>query len=499
MDEEPLSLMGYLDGLRRWWWLLLVVPLAMAGITAFVSANAPVQPLRYRATATILLQGSAGVNNFPRMATSRPALDAAIKESRLSVTIDELQAAVSARMVPGTDFLEIDAVHTQPSIATANANAVAEGLARYVEEIRESQFIATRAELSKQLANLETFTLSSDVAASLGRALEGSLASLTGIVILLPAETPVNPLPFAANHPVRNSGIALVLGFLLSILLAGFLDYVRNPSGSAAMFQQRYGLSHLGTVPRWTKKTGAEGELAVTSDAASGTVEAIRQAATNIEFGTRACGINSIVMASPDTGEGRSSLMANLAVAISSSWKKVVVVDADLRRPSLHGYFGLDNQAGLTSLSSDPDLNVGDVVQDTRYVGLRVITSGPPPSDPVALLKSPKMASLIKRLESEYDLVLVDTPPMAPLADGAVIASQVGATIMMVRPASANVVAVRLALGNLEKANARVLGFIWNRVPRGSITHYARYGKQRRSRAANPGGRTIGAQAPQIQ
>ena len=88
---------------------------------------------------------------------------------------------------------------------------------------------------------------------------------------------------------------------------------------------------------------------------------------------------------------------------------------------------------------------------------------------------------------------------MAPLADGAVIASQVGATIMMVRPASANVVAVRLALGNLEKANARVLGFIWNRVPRGSITHYARYGKQRRSRAANPGGRTIGAQAPQIQ
>ena len=165
MDEEPLSLMGYLDGLRRWWWLLLVVPLAMAGITAFVSANAPVQPLRYRATATILLQGRAGGNNFPRMATSRPALDAAIKESRLSVTIDELQAAVSARMVPGTDFLEIDAVHTQPSIATANANAVAEGLARYVEEIRESQFIAARAELSKQLANLETFTLSSDVGA----------------------------------------------------------------------------------------------------------------------------------------------------------------------------------------------------------------------------------------------------------------------------------------------------------------------------------------------
>ena len=325
------------------------------------------------------------------------------------------------------------------------------------------------------------------------------MLSLSGVALLVPAETPVNPLPTAADHMVRDTGIALVIGFLISVLLVEVLDYISNPAGSAAMFQRRFGLSHLGTVPRWTNGAGASGDLAVTNGSALGSVEAMRQAAANVEFRPRSWGIKSIVVASPDTGEGRSSLMANLAVAISSSWKKVVVVDADLRRPSLHRFFGSGNQVGLTSLLSNPDLEIEDVVQGTLYEGLRVITSGSASAGPVALLKSPKMASLIKRLESEYDLVLVDRPPMAPLADSAGIASQVGATIMVVNPTSAHVASLRLALGNREKANARVLGFIWNRVPRGSIANYARYEKQCRSRAANRGGRAMGVQAALIQ
>ena len=378
--------------------------------------------------------------------------------------------------------MEIDAVHTQPQIAAENANAVAAGFVSYVEGIRESQFIAARTELPNQLAELGEFALVGEVAESLGSTLENLLSSLSGVTLVTPAETPADSLPAPANHTVRNTAMALIAGILLSIPLVLILDYFRNPIGSAAMFQRRFGLSHLGTVPRWSKGIRGAGVLAVSSGADRETAEAIRQAAANVEFGARAWGINSIVMASPDKGEGQSSLMANLAVAISSRWKRVVVVDADLRHSSLHGYFGLGNQVGLASLLADPDLDVGNVIQDTKYDGLQVITGGDVPADPVALLKSPRMAGLIKRLESDYDLVLVDTPPMAALADGAVIASQVGAAIMVVNPTNAHIAGVKLALGNLEKANTRVLGFIWNRVARGSVARYVRYERESRSR-----------------
>ncbi|PKB78923.1 MAG: hypothetical protein BZY88_15955 [SAR202 cluster bacterium Io17-Chloro-G9] len=322
MEEDPWNLREYLEGLRRWWWVLLVVPLAPAGITAGVSASEPVQPLTYKATATFLLEGSAGVNNFPPLVTTRPALDAAAKQAGLSSTVEELQASVSARLVPGTDFLEINATHTQPTMAADNANAVAAEFARQVAKIRESQLSAARDELAKQLEVLGEFASVRRVADTVASTLETGLSSLNGVTLVVPAEAPVNSVSVTANHMVRDTIIALVVGVLLSVGLVMLLDYLRNPVGSAAMFQRRFNIPHLGTVPRWSKGVGGGGDLAVESDAASGFVEAIRQAAANIEFGARAWGINSIVVASPDIREGRTSLMANLAVAVSPIGKR---------------------------------------------------------------------------------------------------------------------------------------------------------------------------------
>ena len=536
MEEDALNPREYLEGLLRWWWVLLVVPLMLAGIIAAVGANEPAPPPQYRATATVLMQSRSGVNNFPQLVTTRPFLDAAVKRSGLSVSLDELQAIVSARLVADTDFLEIRATHTQPAQAAGIANAVAAEFVRHVQEIRESQLTAGRAELVRRLeplgefaevlrvveaveTSLETLVPSlagvalvvpveasltggsaelvrqSEAVSELANvlrvfetvdaSLESLMPSLAGVALVVAAEPPQSPLPQPKNHMIRNVTLGLVVGLMLSIGLVMLLDYLRNPAGSAPLFQRRFGISHLGTVPRWSKGTGKSRNLLVDSDPEPGSAEAIKQAAANIEFGARASGINSIVVASPDIGEGRSSLIANLAVAISSSWKKVVVVDADLRLPSLHSYFGLNNDVGLASLLADPGLDVSSVLQETSHDGLWVLTSGPLPADPVGLLNSPRMAGLIKRLENEAGLVLVDTPPMAALADGAVVASQVGAAVMVVNPSSSRTGDVKLVLGNLEQANARVLDFIWNRVAHSSITHYARYEKHCRRRAAN--------------
>ncbi len=184
-----------------------------------------------------------------------------------------------------------------------------------------------------------------------------------------------------------------------------------------------------------------------------------------------------MAVTSPDLGEGRSSLIANLGYAMSSSQEKVVLVDADLRRPSLHTYFKLENGAGLSDFLSNPDIEIDGILRHTVYSGVRVITSGPPAADPVGLLKSHRMHELLKLLEADYHMVLVDTPPLASLAAGAVVAAQVGGSILVVNTSISRLDAVGLALGNLEQAGAKMLSFIWNGASSGSLSRYSRYQK----------------------
>ena len=137
----------------------------------------------------------------------------------------------------------------------------------------------------------------------------------------------------------------------------------------------------------------------------------------------------------------------------------------------------MENTTGLSDLLSNPEIEIKDVLRDTVYSGVKVITSGSPVSDPVALLKSARFGALVKQLEGEYHMVLVDTPPMATLADGAVVAAQVSGCVMVVNASTTRLDAVVMALGNLEKAGAAMVGFIWNGVASRSSGRYARYQK----------------------
>ena len=160
-----------------------------------------------------------------------------------------------------------------------------------------------------------------------------------------------------------------------------------------------------------------------------------------------------------------------------------MLVDADLRRPSLHSYFKLENVSGLSDFLANPEIEVETVLRDTVYSGVRVITSGAPAADPIGLLKSPRMAELIKRLERDYHMVLLDTPPIASVADGAVVAAQVGGSILVVNTAITRLDSVGIALGNLGKAGANMLGFIWNGQATGSPGRFSRYQKHCRKQS----------------
>ncbi|PKB65069.1 MAG: hypothetical protein BZY80_01015 [SAR202 cluster bacterium Io17-Chloro-G2] len=477
MQDEALDLREFLGALGKWWWVIAGLPLLIGVVTAGAGLASSVPEPKYEAKATLLLEGSAATSSYPSLIVTRPFLKGVINQTALPLSLDQVQAMVSARQVANTQFLEVRAISDQPAMALRVADAVAVSFVTHIDAIREEQIAAQREEMAIQMAAMGLFSTTAELVEVITDTIRQTMPAFGRVTLAASAEEPRNAIPLEQRHIVRNSVLGAAVGLLLSVGLVMLLEYQRAPIGSATMFQRRFGLIHLGTVPRWPKSAGRTRELTVNGASSSSEAEAIRQVATNIEFGAKGKRIKSLAIASPDLGEGRSSLLANLGYALSSSDEKVVLVDADLRRPSLHTYFKLENTAGLSDFLANPEIEVEEVLRDTVYSGVKVITSGPPAADPVALLKSPRMGDLLNRLENEYHMVLVDTPPLVSLADGAVVAAQVGGSVMVVNTSTTRMDAVVFAMGNLEKAGANMLGFVWNGVTSRSPGRYSRYQK----------------------
>jgi capsular exopolysaccharide synthesis family protein len=182
-------------------------------------------------------------------------------------------------------------------------------------------------------------------------------------------------------------------------------------------------------------------------------------------------------MVSPATGDGRSSAAANLSIALAEVWKNVVLLDADLRCPSLHRYFGVENRIGLSSFLADADLEIARVIQDTPYQRLKIVPGGPVPANPVELLSCPRMKWLIDYLKETADVVLVDTPPLLAVTDGVVVGSQVEGVVLLVNGPGCRAETVRTAASYLEKAGASILGYLWNGKNYGGFGNHFQSGR----------------------
>ena len=154
--------------------------------------------------------------------------------------------------------------------------------------------------------------------------------------------------------------------------------------------------------------------------------------AASLDFTATAAQSKTVAVISPRRGDGRSSLVACLGVALSNHWRQVILVDSDFRHPSLHNLFDLDNFLGLSDLLANPDLALADVLRSTNYPGLQVVTSGAIPANPTNLVSSPRMSGVLETLKASAELVLIDTPPSLENVDGTLMASQVDAVVMAV-------------------------------------------------------------------
>lgn len=219
--------------------------------------------------------------------------------------------------------------------------------------------------------------------------------------------------------------------------------------------------------------TTAPINLTTINEPTSVITEQIKTIRTNINFAATDKKLRTLMVTSAMPGEGKSTVSCNLAVEYAKEGMKVLLVDADLRRPTIHKTFGLENNKGLSSWLANQMDNVNDAIHPV-IGNLYVMPSGPKPPNPAELLGSNKMTEFLTSATRNLDLVIVDAPPILPVTDSQLLANKVDGTVLVVRQGVAQKVAVRDAVNSLKKSQANILGAVLNDVRDGS--HHGYYG-----------------------
>lgn len=190
--------------------------------------------------------------------------------------------------------------------------------------------------------------------------------------------------------------------------------------------------------------------------------EQFRTLRTNIEFASIGTDeLKTVMFTSPEVSDGKSTVSANAAVTWAHDGKKVLVIDADLRRSTVHTTFGVSNRAGLTTLlaSHEPHME-SELIQETFVPNLYVLTSGPTPPNPAELLNSNRMAQLMAQLREHFDIVVVDVPPVLAVTDAQVLLPQIDGVVLVVTMEKTYKVNIKRTVDALRLGEARILGFV---------------------------------------
>lgn len=244
------------------------------------------------------------------------------------------------------------------------------------------------------------------------------------------------------------------------------LEYLDYTFKKPEELEQAYGKAILGAVGR--VEGGSRGEAArekvVITQPKSSIAEAFRSLRTNLQFASLDKPIRSLLVTSSAPLEGKTFVATNLAIAVAQTGMRVVLVDGDLRRPTLHRIFGLSNDLGGAQLLLESQAEIAPCLRSTEVAGLKVLCSGSPPPNPSEILSSKRMGEIVRRLLESAELVIIDSPPVGVVTDAAILASQVDAVLQIVRAGLTRRDMVLKGRDSLATVGGRVLGPVLNMV-----------------------------------
>ena len=272
------------------------------------------------------------------------------------------------------------------------------------------------------------------------------------------------------EKPVRpkvklNLVLGLIAGLALAMVAVFVLEWIDNSIKTLDEFERQIGQPVYGVIPRIVLAPGDPPEkmLVTQSHPKSPISESFRTLRTNIQFADPDRKIASLLVTSAGPSEGKSTIVSNLSITIANLGIKTLLIDCDLRKPNLHNIFGIERDPGLTNAIMG-EMAWRDAVRPTSIDDLRVLPSGPIPPNPTELLGSRHMRDVLAQAKEEYEVVLLDSPPVIAVTDAALLSSLVDGTLLVVEMGRSRTKAVERAVSLLENVQARLLGVVANHV-----------------------------------
>jgi capsular exopolysaccharide synthesis family protein len=452
-----------LTTLRRAWWLLAVAAVLGTGAAAVVNATSAVtyeaQVQQFVSIANDssdqnnILNGSQftlqRVKSYTQVATSGQVLDPVILQLKLPTTADQLAGHVTATNPLDTVLIEIAVTDTSPVRAADIANAVARQLSKVVQEIESPQ---TGAPAPVKLTTTQ------------------------------PATAPTTPV---APRKTLNLALGLLVGLAAGAGGALLREQLNTTVKTPDDVETLTGTVPLGLVPF---DSAAKTQPLVTDEQADGRAEAFRTLRTNLRFADVDHPPRSIVVTSPMPGEGKSMSACNIALTLALAGSRVVLIEADLRKPRVGEYLGLDSAVGLTNVLAGQHA-LEDVLVPWRRQVLTVLLAGPVPPNPSELLGSQHMENLLKTLLGDFDYIIIDSPPLLPVTDAAVLATLTDGALLIARHGKSTRDDIEQAAHALAAVNAKLLGTVLNGIPlrgRGYSYGYSYSDSRRGSKPSRP-------------
>jgi non-specific protein-tyrosine kinase len=295
--------------------------------------------------------------------------------------------------------------------------------------------------------------------------------AMDNVVVVEPAELPLYPI---RPRPFFNALLASVVGAAVAVGVAFLLEYLDDTIKTSEDIGQALRLSTLGAITRF-QSTGEEGRLIAAIHPRSPISEAYRALRTNIQFSSVDRPLKALLVTSTNPVEGKSTTVANLGVVMAQAGLSVIIVDSDLRRPSLHQVFDVSRNLGLTNALLDKDPNSDGYLQATKVENLRVLASGPLPPNPSELLSSKRMGELIEQLKEESDILLFDSPPILAVTDASLLANRVDGVLLVVDAGTTRREVALRGKEQLDKVGANILGAALNKLSHGRGGGYYYY------------------------
>lgn len=406
----------------------------------------------------------AKVKNYESVAKSRLVADRVIAALELNTTADALLGTISVKVPLDTAEIRVTALSTDPATAQRVADAWVNGLAAQVQVIETVPPVETA---------VEPGTATTPEA--------GSAANATATAVrVLPLGKAVVPTSPTSPNTKLNLALGALVGLALGLAYAVVRRHLDRRLRKAAEIERLFGVPVIGALPldhRLDEKSTVldSGTASQVHDAGGAMAEALRELRTNLSFLDVDQPPRIIVVTSSVQSEGKSTVTANLAVTMAAAGENVVVVDGDLRRPTLVDVFNLVPGVGVTDVLTGT-AELADVLQPWGALpNLSILGSGRIPPNPSELLGSRAMRNMLNAL-AEDAIVLIDAPPLLPVTDAAVLSRVADGAIVVIRTGKTTQEQLSQSLGNLEKVKGRILGAVLNYVPTRGTDAYSYYG-----------------------